>query len=235
MPLRSRTLALAGALLLACGLSACGSPERAPAELAEAGPATAAATPPGTGMDASGAPAPSPSASETEAAPTPEPTRGRFRIDSVLSVEDCLLIGQAPGVHGRLEMTRFPNDLDGGPLHGLYATYVARSSRGFCEWSEADGGWMYAHIGTTPDGSPVDESALDVLTGSDGTFDYLEEAPYEREPYGAGTLHFAEALCVDVRCAVCHYVEGPVMVSHVRPVDGECRSTLRAIVDTLRE
>lgn len=191
-----------------------------------------ASAPPDAPVPATGSPAPG---GESGHSHEPAATSGTFAISSISGIGDCERIATAPGIAGSVQLARFPNDLDGGPLHGMYRTYVARSSAGFCEWRTPAGSWSYAHIGTTPDGAPVDESALDALTGGDGSFDHIVRVPYEREAYGTGTIHFAEVQCIDEQCAVCHYVEGSIMISHVRPVDGQCRVILRGIVDLVRE
>lgn len=89
------------------------------------------------------------------------------------------------------------------------------------------------HFGTTPDGSPVDVSAFVIFPGASEGMSFPEE--YESDPEGAGTMYFVDGVCGEgPRCGVCHYVEGSSVVTHVRPQDGECRTTLRALIATLR-
>lgn len=90
-------------------------------------------------------------------------------------------------------------------------------------------------MGSTTDGGVVENDAFVTAHFWLDSSGYVD-VPYETERYGAGYVYFADSACSGPtgRCAVCHYVEDDVMVSHSRPGDGACRDTLYALVEAIR-
>ena len=178
--------------------------------------------------------APPPSAPQT---PTIPPTTGAWTLTSIQSEGDCRTAGAAiPGVVG-VTLHKWPNEeFTGGLIAQILDSGTLRSSYGLCDYDDSSGGSYTVHVGNMPDGSPVNTQALTSIWTQ-----AYEGAPqivtaFDVEPYGAGQIYFGEWLSPITKrdAAACHYVEGSVIVSHSRAVDGGCRTTLKAIVDSLR-
>lgn len=213
-----------GALLLACtlALTACATMPRD-------------ASTPGT--------APTPTTSAPEAAsdeaststPTPTPTTtppADWPLTTVNEQADCDLLVRE-GALVPLNYWPTPNDDFDTMLITANGAGLLERSAGSC-WADSEvsdrAGFF---VGSTGDGGVIDGDAFEhaIFTPPGGGY---VEVPYETETYGAGYVYFVDAECYSGRCAVCHYVEDDVMISHSRPADGECRTTLYALVDTLR-
>lgn len=196
----------------------------------------ASPSPPETAVEGAAATSPDPPATETEPRPTatvttasPTATTGEWQLEAIDSNADCELLSShaidAPAMtYGEVGM-----EVELLALQTANHAGVVDRGDGACGTTDHDGNAFVVFIGRTSDGSNIGLDAFASLPGPDPYGDN-PVIPYDAEEYGAGFIHFTEGH----GAAVCHYAEGSLLISHQRPIDGECRTSLRAIVDAIR-